>query len=219
MILRRLALITGALILLPLVIITAQPTTQRVRAFFGDCTMPCWQAIQVGKTTIEAATVFLDAHEWVNERTQYVVNARNDRGPYYYAWGWHDDQPFAPPEALFNARQSGGDIVIARELDHVFSLRLMSNLTFADVWLHFGDLRFSVYEAYGAGSGQMSISLIDTEHNLMMNIISECPYTLAHLWAQPVILTFTQAQIGMAGEALGLAGLSQWLRGVEDGQC
>lgn len=100
-----------------------------VRAFLepsAECSMPCWEGIRPGVTTIEEITQMLEENGWSRD-SQFNYGMQFDTG--LLTWRWRN-----PPSPLIESRRIG----IAWIQNNVVQwMELPTRLTFGDIWLFF----------------------------------------------------------------------------------
>ncbi len=92
-----------------------------------DCTLPCWQGITPGETSVDEAIALLAANSWVEGMTR----ANASPSTVLINWTWSSDYPYGsrsaePPPTLIG--RSGV----------VWQIYLPTDLRFGDVWALLG---------------------------------------------------------------------------------
>jgi hypothetical protein len=191
------ALLLAALLVLPVLLIRAQPyDAQEVQALLTPpegCPAPCFMGIRPGVTTVTEATDLLRTHAWVEDLT--MLGAQRDaRGRFIYSamsWTWSDDSPteidrsqpgriyFMQPDPLY-------DLLVVQTIQVETRLR---------TWLvqqWFGPPASSTYSYHNRRLGYSETFVQDGQPALVViSTALMCPATLMHYWDSRARLTLT----------------------------
>jgi hypothetical protein len=183
-----------------LVIITAQPSDNPVRAFFdaGDCPMPCWHGIRPGVTPRAEAEAILATHPWI----ELAEIAELPDVPYsgtYDLWLWTEAFPFPIPINRPDIAFTDGVIGYldrrqAGEIARVGGMEMTTGLRLGDVWRLLGAPRSIASEGYiGLPGDRLHEIRFFTfgEFNIQATAYQSCPISLWSLLNSPVALALS----------------------------
>jgi hypothetical protein len=146
----------------------------------ADCPVPCWQGIYPGETTVRESLFILNRHDWVTDvrGTAGLDLATNHPAEGRLSWEWHlaDWEQIAPGGGWLDI--SGG---------RVRAVRMLTDLTFGDLWLLLGTPDRGSARLSRAYQNRFVVHLaIYRDHGLMLRSIIPHPVRAWGYWHAPV---------------------------------
>ncbi len=176
----------------------AAPIENELNALFDasvNCSMPCWNGIQPGQTTLEEAIIILDADPRVED---YLVSLNK------LSWWWNGDQ-----ESIFDAtgRAFNGRI----EFENIEGVYIVTNVVL-DTTISYGDIELAygepdtitLYTVDGTSdvlSGVVHLAHFAEDDVYIFNILN-CPMTVPDFWQSPSMVSFGHPTLVFEGEQI-----------------
>jgi hypothetical protein len=193
----RIMLPLAALLLLPVLLIRAQPYDDReVQSLLTPpqgCPAPCFMGIRPGVTTINEATDTLRTHAWVEDFTA-LGTQRDSRGRFIYSeirWNWSDAAPveinhIEPGRMYFMQPDPLYDLLVVQTIQVETRLRTW----LVEQW--FGQPASSSMSYHNRRLGYSVMFVPDEQPTLVViSTALMCPATLMHYWDSRARLTLT----------------------------
>lgn len=171
LLLARLLMVLMLLLTAAVGLVRAQPRDDAaLRGFLepDDCARPCWQGIQLGRTSVDGAEAILRTHPWVDS-TRFSVRIDS------LVMTWSGAQP-----AFLRGDERG--FVSVRADSNVEAVMLPTVIPFGDLVLTLG----MPNRLYTFPNG--AIIAVYPTANLEINLGAKCPLNAATLWTAPTEL-------------------------------
>jgi len=134
----RLALIWSAVMAVMVLLICAPryDGSAVTSLFSAPCSlsMPCWQGIRPGTTTLNQALAILSTHPWIEQISEVNSSLKSETsGTVLIYWRWSAAYPFS--DGVRTSHQQG---IVVTDQGIVRQIYLTTNIPLGDLWLALG---------------------------------------------------------------------------------
>ena len=160
-----------------------------VTTFFADScsSMPCWQGIRPGTTTLNQALAILSTHPWIGQISEVTSSTNAETsGTVLIYWRWSAAYPFS--DGVRTSHQQG---IIVTDQGLVRQIYLTTNIPLGDLWLTLG------------GADARTLNSVDDQQRLRIDntalfvsdgitatasLYGDCLTDVSNFWQTPVYL-------------------------------